>query len=129
MSTIVVAAAVIERDGRFLITRRQQGTHLEGYWDFPGGKCEPGESHVECLARELGEELGVAATIGHEILATTHRYFDRHVELHFLHCELVGTPIPQFGQQMRWAARDELRSLRFPPADIELIDRLVARPR
>ena len=56
---IVVAAAVIERDGRFLVTRRQAGVHLEGYWEFPGGKCEPGETLDACLARELREELDV----------------------------------------------------------------------
>lgn len=124
MTTLVVAAAVVEHERRFLITRRQRGTHLEGFWEFPGGKCEPGESHSDCLARELREELGVEVRVGPEILATTHTYPDRRVELHFLRCELLGRPIPQIGQRMRWAARGELRALPFPPADVELIERL-----
>jgi mutator protein MutT len=118
---VVVTAAVIERGGAFLVTRRQRGVHLEGYWEFPGGKCEPGETHAACLARELREELDVDAVIGAEILATTHVYPERSVELHFLRCELRGEPVPQQGQAMRWVAREELGDMEFPPADEELI--------
>ena len=125
MTTIVVTAAVVERDGRFLVTRRQKGTHLEGCWEFPGGKCEPGEALDACLARELREELAVDARIGAEIFTTTHDYPDRRVTLHFLCCEILGVPSPQIGQEMRWVARDELPSLEFPPADAALIDILV----
>ena len=57
--TIVVTAAVIERDGAFLVARRQNGVHLAGYWEFPGGKCDPDESLTACLVRELREELGL----------------------------------------------------------------------
>lgn len=118
---LLVTAAVIERDGRYLVTRRQRGVHLEGYWEFPGGKCENGESLADCLRRELLEELGADASIGVEILSTTHQYPDRAVELHFIACELGGTPEPRLGQEMRWVARGQLRDLRFPPADEELI--------
>lgn len=118
---LVVAAAVIERDGTYLVTRRQRGVHLEGYWEFPGGKCEDGESLDECLRRELREELGVGASVDAELLSVAHDYADRVVELHFISCELTGTPEPLLGQQMRWVARHELRDLRFPPADEELI--------
>jgi 8-oxo-dGTP diphosphatase len=126
MNTIVVTAAVVERDGTFLVTSRLPGVHLAGYWEFPGGKCEPSETPAVCLARELREELGVEAIIGDEMLQTTHEYSDRRVELHFVRCELVGCPTPQLGQQMRWVPRDELARLRFPPADEELITLLIA---
>jgi 8-oxo-dGTP diphosphatase len=121
---IVVTAAVIERHGTLLVTRRQKGVHLEGYWEFPGGKCDTGESLEACLARELREELDVEARVGAEVFTTTHTYLDRRVELHFLRCELNGEPQPQLGQDMRWVSRDELASLKFPPADAELIQRL-----
>ena len=124
MTTIVVTAAVIERDDRFLVTRRQPGVHLEGYWEFPGGKCERGEDHAACLARELREELAVDVNVGDELLATTHAYPDRSVELHFIRCELGGDPAPQIGQEMRWVARVDLAQLQFPPADAELIQLL-----
>jgi 8-oxo-dGTP diphosphatase len=126
--TMVVTAAVIERDGRFLVTRRQRGVHLEGYWEFPGGKCDPGETLIVCLARELREELAVDAAIGEEIFATTHAYPGRTVELHFFRCDIQGEPEPQIGQEMRWIPRDELRGLAFPPADSKLIDLLTRSP-
>jgi len=122
MTTIVVAAAVIERDDRFLVTRRQKGVHLEGHWEFPGGKCDAGETLDACLARELWEELKVAAEAGIELYATTHTYVDRQVELHFLRCDISGEPLPQQGQEMRWVTRAELAGLQFPPADAELIE-------
>jgi len=125
--TTIVTAAVIERDGCFLVTRRQQGVHLEGYWEFPGGKCDEAETLTACLARELREELDVGARIGPEVYTVTHAYPERSVELHFFQCELAGDPRPQIGQEMRWVKREELSSLAFPPADAELIATLIRR--
>jgi len=123
---IIVTAAVVERDGRFLVTKRPPGVHLEGCWEFPGGKCNRDETLAACLARELREELGVdRAVVNDEIFTTTHAYEDREVELHFFSCELGSTPVPRLGQEMRWIAREELARLAFPPADDELIRRLL----
>ena len=121
---IVVTAAVIEAGGRYFVTRRHRGVHLEGYWEFPGGKCEAGESLADCLRRELREELGTDAAVGDEIFTVTHDYPDRSVELHFFACALLDQPAPMLGQEMRWVARADLRTLAFPPADDELIARL-----
>ena len=121
---IVVLAAVIERDGRFLVTRRLKGTHLSGYWEFPGGKCEAGETHEQCLERELLEELGVGSTIGGELLRTEHAYPTRTVRLHFRRCDLTGDPRALLGQEMRWITRAEMRAMEFPEADTELIEML-----
>ena len=122
--TVVVTAAVIECDGRFLVTRRLRGTHLEGMWEFPGGKCDQGESLAACLQREIREELGTGVVVGGEMLQSTHEYVDRSVALHFFACSLTGDPQPVLGQEMRWVAREDLRSLTFPPADDRLIDLL-----
>jgi mutator protein MutT len=121
---IVVAAAVVERGGRFLVTRRLEGTHLGGLWEFPGGKCEPGETIAGCLARELREELGVDSVIGSEIVASEHAYPDRTVRLHFLTCTITGDAKPLLGQEIRWVSRDELRRLDVPAADEELVRKL-----
>jgi mutator protein MutT len=121
MTATVVAAAVVEIDGRFLVTRRQTGVHLEGFWEFPGGKCDQDEPLAVCLARELLEELDVPSRVGGELFTTTHTYPERSVELHFFRCELLGEPRPQLGQEMRWVRREDLASLEFPPADAELI--------
>jgi mutator protein MutT len=121
-TTLVVAAAVIEIAGRFLVTRRPEGAHLEGFWEFPGGKCDKDESLADGLSRELIEELDVASRVGAEIFTATHAYPERSVELHFFRCELLGEPRPMLGQEMRWVSRDELATLEFPPADAELIE-------
>jgi mutator protein MutT len=125
---IVVLAAVIEREGRFLITRRLDETHLAGMWEFPGGKCEAGETHDDCLRRELREELGLDATVGEELVATEHVYPERTVHLHFRRCDAAGEPRALLGQQVRWAGRDELATLEFPDGDRELIALLTTSP-
>ncbi len=118
---IVVTAAVIERDGAFLVTRRLAGSHLEGCWEFPGGKCDPGEALEACLVREIREELDTGIAVGAEVFSAAHSYPDRTVQLHFFRADLVGMPRPVLGQEMRWARREELHELQFPPADSELI--------
>jgi mutator protein MutT len=127
VKTVTVTAAVIEREGSFLLTRRIEGTHLAGTWEFPGGKCEPGESLHDCLRREIREELGVECAIGDEILQVTHDYPDRRVVLHFFRCGIAGEPAPCIGQEMAWVARERLRGYDFPPADAELIE-MLSRP-
>ena len=121
---MIVVAAVIEANERFLVTRRQAGVHLAGMWDFPGGKIDLDEPHASALRRELKEELDVEADVGERVYHTVHAYDDRTVELHFYRCALKGEPRPLLGQQMRWVPRAELRSLGFPPADAELIEML-----
>lgn len=126
LSRIIVAAAVIRRGADFFVTRRHRGVHLEGYWEFPGGKCDAGESLEACLRRELREELDVDARVGRELLSCAHEYAERIVELHFFECEMVGEPRAILAQEMRWVRQGELRELQFPPADdalVEMLDR------
>lgn len=125
-SPTIVTAAVIERDGRLLVARRLEGSHMGGCWEFPGGKCEPGESAEACLARELLEELGAASVVHEEIYRTTWSYADRTLELRFFRCDLTTDPLPLLGQEVRWVECGELPALEFPPADSELIARLAA---
>ncbi len=125
MPTIVVVAAVIERDGAFLLTLRPEGTHLAGHWEFPGGKVHVSETHAEALRRELFEELDIAAEVGEVLHTVTHAYPEKAVELHFYRCSFRGEPKPMVGQEMRWVPREELALLPFPEADAALI-RLLA---
>jgi len=126
---IVVVAAVIERDGSFLMAQRLEGTHLAGLWEFPGGKTTAGETHAQALTREIREELGAEVDVGPLVFEITHEYPDRSVSLHFYRCALDGEPQPMLGQQIRWVPRAELRTLDFPPADEELIRLLMEEPR
>jgi 8-oxo-dGTP diphosphatase len=125
-NVLVVVAAVIEENDAFLVTRRQAGVHLAGLWEFPGGKIDPSESHADALRREMREELDTDVDVADLVFHTTHAYPDRTVGLYFYRCALRGTPRPLLGQEMRWTTRAELPTLGFPPADEELIQRLVA---
>lgn len=121
---VIVTAAVIERDGRFFMTRRLKDTHLAGMWEFPGGKCGADETLVASLERELMEELGARSAIGDEVFSVEHAYPERTVRLHFFAATLLDDPKPLLGQEMRWISRDELRTLQLPEADRGLVELL-----
>jgi 8-oxo-dGTP diphosphatase len=121
MRSIIVSAAVVEQDGAFLLTRRASDAHLGDRWEFPGGKVEPGETLEASLVREIQEELGCGLEVGPLLLTSRHAYPEVHVELHFFASTLIGAPVPQLGQAMRWVPRAELASLPFPEADVELV--------
>ena len=125
---VIVVAAVIERDGSFLVTRRQAGVHLEGMWEFPGGKTGAAETHVDALKREIQEELDADIDVHDLAFTTSHAYPERTVVLYFYRCTLRGSPRPLLGQEMRWVAREQLATLDFPPADEELIRMLCGTP-
>jgi 8-oxo-dGTP diphosphatase len=124
METMEVVAAVIERDGKLLITRRRAGTHLSGLWEFPGGKREPGETPEQALTREIGEELGARLSVGEPIETVQWQYPDKRVRLAFFRCAIDGEPRPLEGQEMSWVSPPDLIRYEFPPADATLIERL-----
>jgi 8-oxo-dGTP diphosphatase len=125
---VEVAAAVIERRGRFLVTRRDPAKHLGGLWEFPGGKREPPESIEACLVRELDEELGIDISVGEPLAIVPWTYPERRVLLHFLRAKLAGRrTVPREGQPFRWVTRSELAALPMPPADAELVAWLAVR--
>lgn len=121
MIPTVVVAAIIERDGRFLVTLRPDGTHLAGHWEFPGGKVHESETHVEALRREVFEELDCVVDVGELAHTVTHAYPETTVQLFFYRCGLKGEPKPIIGQQMRWVPGSALAELPFPEADRDLI--------
>jgi len=121
----VIAALIRDDQGRYLITQRRQGSHLEGLWEFPGGKLEAGETPEMGLRRELEEELTATFEVG-ALVETIHwEYPDRTIVLRFYRCRHLSGPIaPREGQGMAWAAPAELANYKFPPADAALIQRL-----
>ena len=124
---VAVAAGIIWRSGLFLAARRPLGKPRGGFWEFPGGKQEPGESMQETLVRELREELGIDATRIQPWMQTTHAYPDLFVTLHFMHVTaFVGTPVPHDGQTLRWVSIDDSRAMDFLPADRAVLDILVS---
>jgi len=121
---IAVVAAVIEREGRILITRRPKGTHLAGLWEFPGGKPEPGETERGALIREVREELGVAFSPGESLAKVEWQYPDKRVRITFFRGAITGEPRPLEGQEIAWVTPAELDRYEFPPADSALLERL-----
>lgn len=126
MESVVVAAGLIFKDGKVLITRRKQGSHLGRYWEFPGGKKNQGEDLSACLMREVREEIGIGIKVGEEMLSVTHQYSDRKVNLHFFVCEWESGEIDAAGcEEYRWIERNRLDQFSFPPANAQLIEKLV----
>jgi mutator protein MutT len=126
VTLIVVVAAIIRRENQILITRRFNDVHLPGFWEFPGGKVESGESLFAALEREILEELGMKIRVEDEYFTIQHEYPERTVRLHFFNCSIVGGKPQALGvADMRWLRPGELGQFQFPPADEELIKRLV----
>lgn len=122
MKILEVAAGLICHEGRYLIARRKPGVHLEGLWEFPGGKRESGESFEECLRRELLEELSLRIKAPILFQTVRHDYPGKTVELRFFRCAIDdGVPIPCDCAEIRWAYPHEMMSLQFPPADMPII--------
>ena len=127
-----VTAGVIWRDERVLIAKRPQGTHLEGFWEFPGGKQEEGESLAECLEREIKEELGLKVIADKPILTISHEYDSKMITLHVFNCKrLAGEQEDLHCKEIRWVDPMDLTKYHFPPPDqkvIEFLSRSKNRP-
>lgn len=117
-----VTAGLIWRDGKVLLTRRPPGSHLAGYWEFPGGKQEPGESLKACVEREIMEELGIHVQASDEVLTVDHDYGSKSISLHLLQCSLLqGEPQALGCDECRWVSPEDLEHYQLPPADIGMI--------
>ena len=122
----VVGAALVAGD-RVLVAQRSGGPY-DGFWEFPGGKVEPGESVVDCLRRELDEELGIVAEIGELVLTSVARYPGLEpIELSFFFADrFVGEPERRDYAEIRWVAPSELDALDFLDGDREILAVLTA---
>lgn len=128
MKTIEVGCAVVIKQNKLLIAQRLPGQHLSGFWEFPGGKREAGETFGACLVRELNEELGMEIRPRRFLWQVDHHYPARTVELHFYLCDWVsGAGARHKALDFHWAGFDELRKFRFVPADTEVINRIFQR--
>lgn len=122
---IEVAAGLVFRSGKLLITQRYPDAHLGGLWEFPGGKLHADETFEACLHRELMEELGIEVAVGELIESIEHAYPEKKVLLKFFRCEWIrGEPQPLGCPAFRWITREELDKYQFPPADARLLQRL-----
>ena len=128
MNRIEVAAGLVFREGRLLITQRPAGGHLAGLWEFPGGKREAHESFEECLRRELKEELGIEVEVLELVESLTHDYPEQSVHLRFFRCAWKQhEPRAIECAAFRWVRAEELERYQFPAADARLLE-ILRRP-
>jgi 8-oxo-dGTP diphosphatase len=122
-----VVAAVIERDGKYLITQRRSTAVLPGLWEFPGGKVEPGESDEHALRRELRERVGVDVEVKGRMAHRLHRYDGYSVELNLYQTSILAGHEPQALRvnEVRWVASNEFENYPFPAADQATMDLLL----
>lgn len=126
---LVSAVALIDDRGQILLAQRPEGKPMAGLWEFAGGKVEEGERPEDCLARELDEELGIKVDVSafEALTFASHTYDDFHLLMPLFICrEWQGEPHGREGQALVWVSLDELNSYEMPPADVPLVEKLVA---
>jgi len=123
---IRVVGAMIDRDGKYLITQRSPKATLPLLWEFPGGRVEPGETDEEALARELSEEMGISVQVGERVIHVEHAYEGYDIDFCVYRCRLAGGQIQHLGvHDHRWVGPHELDDYEFPAADEKTIGKLL----
>jgi 8-oxo-dGTP diphosphatase len=121
--TVNVVAGAIVSVGRLFATQRGYGDWA-GWWEFPGGKIEPGEAPEEALRRELREELALEVRVGEEVARVEYDYPKFHFSMRLFLCIPEGEPTLREHSAARWLSKNELEAVRWLPADIEAVDTL-----
>ena len=110
------------QQGQILIARRRPTGVLGGFWEFPGGKIETGETSEECIKREIWEELGIVIEVGKHLITIAHTYAHLNVTLIVHHCQYIdGVPQPIECDEIRWVNLEELDEFNFPEANFQII--------
>jgi len=126
IKTIRVVAALVEHDGRYLITQRREGAVLPSLWDFPGGRVEEDESDEAALVREVDERLGVRVAVGQLISFVNHPYDKYAVDLYLYECRLLGSQLHcRAVQSYAWVTSKEMESYSFTPVDEASMSKLL----
>jgi len=123
---IRVVGAMIEQEGRYLITQRSPKGTLPLLWEFPGGRVEAGETDAGALARELREEMGIGVEVGDRCIHVEHAYDDYDIDFCVYRCRLTSGPVQNLRVYAhRWVLAEELDDYEFPPADEKSIAKLL----
>lgn len=118
----VVCAVLEDGTGRFLACLRPQGKHLEGLWEFPGGKIDPGESPEAALIREISEELAIDIEVDKALQAVVCSYGVKRIRLHPFRCRILrGEPHPLEHERIQWCAPEDFDNLSWAEADLPIL--------
>jgi len=121
-----VTAALIEKNGKFLIAKRKKGGHSEGRWELPGGKLEPGETPEQCLARELKEEFDIETEVKGLLCSTEFAYHDIAIELLVYKVNHIAGDFKLIDHdEIRWVSPEEFDKYHFAEADRIVLDKFI----
>lgn len=122
-----VAAAIIIHDSKILIAKRAPQKSLAGFWEFPGGKIESGETGEECLKREILEELGIEIIVDSFFMSNRHQYGQTSIALHAYFCQLITFDIKLIDHdEIKWLEKNEMINIEFAPADVKIVEELIS---
>ncbi|HPW40926.1 MAG TPA: 8-oxo-dGTP diphosphatase MutT [Bacillota bacterium] len=122
----IVTAAAIIRDGKVLIAQRQQGSHMEYKWEFPGGKLEPDETPEECIIREIKEEMDIDIEVDDIYKVVKFKYEEKDILLLCYLCRIIkGDGRAIECNDFKWVTKDELPGFDFVPADLPIVEKLI----
>lgn len=126
MQTKKVVAAVIIKDGQLFATQRGYGNYKD-WWEFPGGKIEPGETPQEALRREIREELDTIVSVGELLYTVEYDYPEFHLSMQCYLCTIVSGELTLLEHEAsRWLSKDELLNVRWLPADVAIVEKVRA---
>ena len=124
MKNIEVVAAIIHQDGKILATQRGYGEY-KGWWEFPGGKMEPGETEEQAIVREISEELNIRIAVERKVCTVEYDYPQFHLRMHCFWCSMAGGVLElKEHQSAKWLATSEWESVEWLPADVLVMDAL-----
>ncbi len=125
---ITVTAAIIQESNKILAARRKSGSHLDGYWEFPGGKVEAGESEEQCLIRELHEEFNVRCCVDSFFMESIYDYGTKMIKLRgYFVQHLSGVFECRVHDSLIWLPQDQLETLKWAPADLPFVKKISAQ--
>ena len=128
MMKITVTAGIIQYQGKILIAQRKSTKSLGGYWEFPGGKIEDGETCSDCLAREIKEEFDISINVGDFLMETEHTYDFGNLKMYVYRALWDGKGSIRIcdHDDYKWVTLEEMKNYRFAPADIPVVEKICA---
>lgn len=123
-----VTAAIIKQNDQYLICQRSSDDECPLLWEFPGGKCEVGETLEQCILREIEEELTITIRVVDVFANTVYHFKDKEVHFTFFNCDILGGEITlNVHHALNWVTAEEMKNYKFMPADVGIVEQLIKK--